>query len=72
MSSSRSIAHSRRSGQTVSEKGEEKEEKAVCGDEAEKILINKQEVAATASKEGSIIDIGTRAVLSAPERGKRT
>lgn len=62
-----STAHLRRSGQTVSEKGAEKERKGM-----EKILINKQEMNAAASKEGSIIDIDTGPTLNtvSGERGK--
>lgn len=54
-----STAHLRRSGQAVSEKGAEKERKGM-----EKILINKQEMNAAASKEGSIIDIDTDRTLN--------
>jgi hypothetical protein len=51
----------------VSEKGAEKERKGM-----EKILINKQEMNAAASKEGSIIDIDTGPTLNtvSGERGK--
>jgi hypothetical protein len=43
------------------------------GQRVEKILINKQEITAAASKEGSIIDTGTAPTLNtvAAERGKK-